>query len=105
MFQLLIDHSDIHALNALYVSIYLGITLKFLWAWGVEYSFIGSQTNPADTKIIQPLFFYRKKSNLNGSFILNRIIKYIRRKECSKDDSEEPISFLLIPVQKINLHF
>ncbi|WP_223595429.1 hypothetical protein [Neobacillus bataviensis] len=94
MFQLLIDHSDINALTALYVSIYLGMMLKYLWAWGVEYSFIGSQTNPANTKIIHPWFLYKKKSRLNGSFILIRIVKYIRRKECSKDDSEEPISFL-----------
>jgi len=94
LFQLLIDISDINALNALYVSIYLGITLKFLWAWGVEYSFLGSLSNPANTKIIHPFVFYRKRSCLNGSYILKRIVKYIRRKECSKDDSEEPISFL-----------
>jgi hypothetical protein len=91
---LLIDNSDINALTALYVSICLGITLKYLWAWSVEYSFIGSLSNPANTKIIHPLFFYRKKSCLNGSYILKRIVKYIRRKECSKDDSEEPVSYL-----------
>jgi hypothetical protein len=95
LFQLLVDNSDINALTALYVSIYLGITLKFLWAWSVEYTFIGSLSNPADTKIIHPLVFYRKKSCLNGSFILKRIVKYIRRKDCSPDDSEEPISFLI----------
>jgi hypothetical protein len=91
---LLIYISDIDALNALYVSICLGITLKYLWAWGVEYSFICSNSDPANTKIIQPLAFYRKRSCLNGSFILKRIVKYIRRKECSQEDSEEPISFL-----------
>lgn len=94
MFQLLIDNTDINTLNALYVSIYLGLILKFLLAWGVEYSFIGSISEPANTKIIHPLVFYRKKISLNGSFILKRIVKYIRRKECLKDDSEEPISFL-----------
>lgn len=94
MFQLLIDHSDINALNALYVSIYLGITLKFLWAWSVEYSFIGSLSNPARTKIIHPFVFYRKKSSLHGSFILKRIVIYFRRKEYSQDESEEPISLL-----------
>ncbi|WP_066061573.1 hypothetical protein [Neobacillus soli] len=93
MFQLLVDNSDINALTALYISIYLGITLKFLWAWSVEYSFLGSLANPADTKIIHPLLFYRKKSLLIVSFILKRIVKYIRRKECSQDDPEEPVSF------------
>lgn len=96
------DHSDINALNALYVSIYLGMILKYLWAWGVEYSFIGSQTNPANTKIIHPLFFYNKKSCLNVSLILIRIVKYIRRKECSQDDSEEPISFFITKHSKPN---
>jgi hypothetical protein len=91
---LLIDNSDINALNALYISIYLGITLKLLWAWSVEYSFIGSLSNPARTNIIHPLAFYRKKSGLNGSFILKRIVIYFRRKEYSQDDSEEPFFFL-----------
>jgi hypothetical protein len=94
LFQLLIDNSDINTLNALYISIYFGLILKFLLAWGVEYSFIGSLSNPANTKIIHPLFFYKKKSCLNGSYILIRIVKYIRKKEYSQDDSEEPISFL-----------
>jgi hypothetical protein len=88
------DYSDINALAALYVSIYIGITLKYLWAWSVEYSFLGSLTNPTNTNIIHPLFFYKKKCRLNGSFILKRIVKNIRRKECSQDDSEEPVSFL-----------
>jgi hypothetical protein len=95
LFQILIDHSDINALAALYVSIYLGITLKFLWAWSVEYSFIDSVSEPANTKIIHPLFFYKKKSRLNRNFILIRIVKYIRRKESSQDDPEEPVFFLI----------
>lgn len=95
MFQILIDHSDINALNALYVSIYLGITIKFLWAWSIEYSFIGSVSQSANTKIIHPLFFYKKKSRLNRNFILFRIVKYIRRKESSQDDPEEPVFFLI----------
>ncbi|CAH2714315.1 hypothetical protein [Neobacillus sp.] len=95
MFQILIDNSDINTLNALYVSIYLGLILKFLLAWGVEYSFFGSLSNPANTKIIHPLFFYKKKSTLNGSFILIRIVKYIRKKQYSQDDSEEPVSLQL----------
>ncbi|NRD80429.1 hypothetical protein HPT25_24205 [Bacillus sp. BRMEA1] len=93
MFQVLIDHSDINTLNALYFSIYLGMILKYLWAWGVEYSFFGSLSYTKNTKIIHPLLFYKKKSGLNGSFILTRIVKYIRRKKYSQDDSEEPISF------------
>ncbi|TWE06018.1 hypothetical protein FB550_10233 [Neobacillus bataviensis] len=96
MFQLLIDLSDINALNALYVSIFLGITIKFLWAWSVEYTFLGSLSESANTKINYPHVFYRNQISINGSFILKRIVKYIRRKECSQDDSEEPISSLII---------
>jgi hypothetical protein len=94
LFQILIDNSDINAFAALYVSIYIGITLKYLWALSVEYSFFGSLTNPANTKIIHQLFFYKKRCQLNGSFILRRIVKYIRRKACSQDDSEKPVSLL-----------
>jgi hypothetical protein len=91
VFQILNDHLDINALNALYVSIYLGITLKSLWAWSIEYSFIGSVSQGTNTKIIHPLFFYKKKSRLNQNFILVRIVKYIRRKRSSQDDPEEPV--------------
>jgi hypothetical protein len=91
LFQLLIDLSDINALNALYVSIFLGITLKFLWAWGVEYTFFGSISESANTKINYPLVFCRNQNSINGSFILKRIVKYIRRKESTQEDSEEPI--------------
>jgi hypothetical protein len=94
LFQILIDNSDINAIAALYVSIYIGIILKYIWTWSVEYSFIDSQTNPANTKIVHPFFLYKKKCRLTGSIILNRIVKYIRKKECSKDDSEEPVSSL-----------
>jgi hypothetical protein len=66
-------------------------------ARSVEFSFLDSLANPADTKIIHPLFLYKKASCLNGNYILIRIIKYIRRKESSKDDPEKPISFHVHP--------
>jgi hypothetical protein len=93
---MIIDLTEINTLNALYISLYIGITLKFLWAWNVEYSFLGSLSEPASTKIIHPLFFYKKKSRLNGNFILLRIVKYIRRKKCSQNDSEELHSYCFI---------
>jgi hypothetical protein len=93
LYQVLIEFTDINALNALYCSLYFGVTLKFLWAWNVEYSFIGSLSEPTQTKITHPLFLYKKKNCLNGNIILNRIAKYIRRKKCSQEDPEEPISF------------
>lgn len=93
---MIIDFTDIHTLNALYISIYIGITLKFLWAWNVEYSFFGSLSDHVNTKIIHPLYFYKKKSCLNGNLILIRIVKYIRRKKSSTDDSEGPVSCCFI---------
>ncbi|MEH7109873.1 MULTISPECIES: hypothetical protein [Bacillaceae] len=94
MFQLIVDHSDINTLNALYLSIYLGIVLKILWVRGVEYSFIGSISNSADTKIIHPQFFHKENSRFANNLIIIRVVKYIRKKACSQDDSEDPISFL-----------
>ncbi len=96
MFQILLDHSDINTLNALYISIYLGLVLKYIWAWSVEYSFISPESYTRNTKIIHPLFFYKKKCRLTVSFILIRIIKNIRRKKCSQDDAEDPFSLLFI---------
>ncbi len=93
MFQVIIDFMDINTLNALYISLSIGISLKFFWAWNVKYSFLDSLSEPANTKAIHPFFFYRKKSFLNHNFILIRIVKRIRRKKYSQDDSEGPISF------------
>jgi hypothetical protein len=92
LYQILMDNSDLHALMAIYVSIYIAILLKYLWVWSVEGSFMESNSNPGNTKISHPLEFYRKYNQVNGSFILHRIVKYIRRKESLQDDSEEPFS-------------
>lgn len=92
MYQLLIDFTDANALEALYLSLYFGVIIKLLWAWNVEYCFMGSISETTQTKINHPLFFYKKKATLNKNIILIRIVKYIRRKECSQDDTEEPIS-------------
>jgi hypothetical protein len=89
---MLIDFTDANALETLYLSLYFGVIIKLLWAWNVEYSFMGSISQPAHTKINHPLFCYQKKSLLNKNIILIRIVKYIRRKESSQDDTEEPIS-------------
>lgn len=94
MFQILIDHSDINTLYALYASIYLGLILKYLWIWCVDYTLNGSSSYVKNTKIICPLPLAVEKNGFHGSIILNRIIKYIRRKDCPQDDSEEPISLL-----------
>ncbi|GHH98359.1 hypothetical protein AM1BK_19020 [Neobacillus kokaensis] len=94
MFQLLIDHSDINTINALYVSIYFGLVLKYLWIWGVEYTLNGSSSYVKNTKIIHPFFLTKKRNGLYVSIFLTRVVKYIRRKDCPQDESEEPISLL-----------
>jgi hypothetical protein len=96
LYQVLIELTDVNALSALYYGLFFGVTVKLLWAWNVEYSFIGSMSEPANTKISHPLFFYQTKNYLHDNMILFRIMKYIRRKKCTPDDSEEPISFLVI---------
>lgn len=96
MYQLLIDFTDTNALEALYLSLYFGVIIKLLWAWNVEYCFMGTISEPAQTKINHPLFIYKKKNSLNRNIILIRIVKYIRRKESSQDDKEEPISSSLL---------
>jgi hypothetical protein len=92
LYQLLIEFTDSNTLEALYLSLYFGVIIKILWAWNVEYCFMGSISEPAHTKINHPLFLYKKKSSLNQNIILIRIVKYIRRKECSQNDTEDPIS-------------
>jgi hypothetical protein len=91
LLQLIIDSTDINTLNALYLSISIGISLKFFWAWNVKFTFIDSLSDPAHTKIIQP-FTITKRNKFNHNLILVRIFKYIRRKKYSQDDAEKPIS-------------
>lgn len=95
MYQVLIEITDMNALSTLYFSLYFGVLVKILWAWNVEYSFMGSISEPAHTKINHPLSFYKQKSRININIILIRVIKYIRRKETPQDGTEEPISFLI----------
>lgn len=93
---MIIDFTDINAINALYISITIGMTIKFLWGLNVKYSFIGSFSETANTKIIHPLYLYKRKSGMNRNYILIRIVKYIRRKTYSKDDAEEHVSCCFI---------
>lgn len=99
MYELLIDFTESNALETLYLSLYFGVIIKLLWAWNVEYCFMGSISEPAHTKINHPLFFYKKKYSLNRNIILIRIIKYFRRKESSQDDTDEPISSSLFQLK------
>jgi hypothetical protein len=101
LYQLLIDFTDTNALETLYLSLYFGVIIKLLWAMNVEYSFMGSISEPAHTKINHPLFIYKKKSSFHKNIILIRIFKYIRRKESSQGDSEEPISSFLFQLKTI----
>lgn len=101
MYQLLIDFTDANALETLYLSLYFGVIIKILWAWNVEFCFMGNISETAHTKINHPLFFYKKNCFLNENIVLIRIVKYIRRKECSEDDKEEPISSFLFELKTI----
>ncbi|WHX98894.1 hypothetical protein [Neobacillus sp. DY30] len=101
MYQLLIDFTDANALEALYLSLYFGVIIKLLWAWNVEFCFMGSISETAQTKINHPLFYYKKKGFLNLNIILIRIVKYIRRKESPQDDKEEPVSSTLYQLKTI----
>ena len=92
LYQLLIEFTDINALTALYFSVYFGVIVKLLFAWNVEYSFMGSITEPAHTKIIHSLFHYQKNNYGTTNIIFIRFAKYIRRKQGTLDDTEEPIS-------------
>jgi hypothetical protein len=101
LYQLLIDFTDANALETIYLSLYFGVIIKLLWAWNVEYCFMGSISEPTRTKINHPLSFYKKKGSVNRNIILIRILRYIRRKESSQDDTEEPISSTLFQLKTI----
>lgn len=92
LFELMMELTDINTYSAVYVSFLLGITLKFILAWNVNYSFIDSISATTKTTIIQPSLLYTKIINDTGNLILIRIIKYIRRKKRTQDDPEDSIS-------------
>lgn len=92
MFQMMIDLSDINTLNALYMSISIGITLKFFWTRNVKDSFFGSISDSAKTKVIHPGVFQKINSPITQNVILLRVVKHIRRQNYALDDSEDPIS-------------
>lgn len=92
MFELMMELTDINTYSAVYVSFLLGITLKYVLAWNVKYSFLGSISDSTKTTFVQPSLLYTKIINDTGNLILIRIIKYIRRKKRTQDDPEDSIS-------------
>ncbi len=92
MADLLLDISNLSADYTIYVSFMLGLIVKCLWVWNIEYLFINSLTNTdkCDSLSINP------QQQLNGFLfchpLLSWITKCIRKKEGPDDlDGITPI--------------
>ena len=94
MLDFFMDASNIPADYAIYVSFILGLMLKFLWVWNIEYTFYNSlnDTDKLDSIIIIPL--QHMKNHLEWNPHLIWIAKYIRKKDGSGDDPDSFYSFL-----------
>ncbi|WP_141433577.1 hypothetical protein [Bacillus sp. 03113] len=92
MLEFLLEANDITNYYTVYMTLFLGLVVKFLWVWKVEYTIFHSLYESTDVNIQSIETTLLVKRQLIRNPILHWISKYIRRKEASRDDSEDPIS-------------
>ncbi|MBU8878346.1 hypothetical protein BGM26_05005 [Bacillus sp. FJAT-29790] len=94
MLDFLMDISNIPAEYTIYGTFMIGLIIKFLWVWNIEYHFIDSLNDPHEvSKANIPK--QQIKHYLASSILLNWITKCIRKKEGPGDDPEVISSLLL----------
>ncbi|MED4403062.1 hypothetical protein [Metabacillus fastidiosus] len=77
------------AIYTIYVSFILGMSLKLLFSWAIEYSFINSVTESTNTNKFEQIDkqFLKRKEQIHA--IDKWITRIIRRKESPPDDKED----------------
>lgn len=90
MLELFLDASNIPAEHSIYVSFIVGLMLKFMWVWNLEFHFYDSlhQTNHEDSLYIFPI--KRINNNTHINLFLTWFTKCVRKKQ---NLSDEPDSF------------
>lgn len=93
MLDFFMDVSNIPADYAIYVSFILGLMIKFLWVWNIQYSFHDSLNDTKKLDSITIIPPQQLKNNLQWNPLLNWITKCLRKKDSLSDDpdSEAPI--------------
>ncbi|MFE8694797.1 hypothetical protein ACFYKT_00330 [Cytobacillus sp. FJAT-53684] len=92
MIEFFIDISNIPAEYSIYVSFLLGMMVKYIWVWNIEYHFIDSINNERDldTSINHPhlqLIYFKYRNPL-----LIWITKCIKNKEGTTGDDPEDLT-------------
>lgn len=95
MLDFLMDASNIPADHAIYVSFILGLTMKFLWTWNIEYSFHDSlnDTDKLDSFTIIPL--QHLNNHIQRNPLLIWLKKCARKKDGLGDEPDSNCSYLL----------
>ncbi|WP_313799300.1 hypothetical protein [Cytobacillus sp.] len=88
MTEFIIDISNIPTEYTIYASFLLGMIVKFIWVWKIEYHFYDSLDTASKLESynkfpIQQLFYYKYRNPL-----LIWMIKCIRKKQGPSDDPE-----------------
>ncbi|KAB2330230.1 hypothetical protein F7731_20855 [Cytobacillus depressus] len=95
MLEFFMDASNIPADYTIYMSLVLGLMMKYLWVWSIEYSFHDSQNdiNKIDSLTILPEQHFHFNSLFNP--VLHWITKCARKKDGLGDDPDSEFSYLL----------
>lgn len=95
MTDFIYDISNIPADYTIYVSFLLGLIVKFLWIWNIEYHCIDSINDSYDTSSPASHSLQQMKYYVIVNPFLTRITRCIRKKESPGDDPEGLNSILL----------
>ncbi|RHW42222.1 hypothetical protein D1B31_06235 [Neobacillus notoginsengisoli] len=93
MIDLLAEIYDLNTWTTLYAWIYFGIALKLLIDFSSTYSFT-NQEKVAETTGLQLSVTKTTSLPPASNSVIKWIGKYIKRKFCSTDDPEAPLSLL-----------
>ncbi len=82
------DISIIPAEYTIYVTLLFGLIVKILWIWNVEYHFTNSTKNPVNITYPVDYSLQKMRYYVLVNPILTWIVKCIRKKVGSGDDSD-----------------
>jgi len=95
MFELMLDFTDIPTFYSIYITFLLGISLKIIWGWVVEDTFLNSLSNHTKITNYDILDHYLSMPTGNLNHIHSWITKVIRRKDSPNDDGDDHILHLV----------
>lgn len=94
MLEFFLDITNLQIDYSLYVSILLGVSVRFFWSWNIDVKYVESIHASSHLQIQKTTLLIQFQIQTTRNKRLLWITKYIRRKENRDDDSDCAFSLL-----------